>query len=57
MEVEEWQHLRSFHRVSFSFLPKGGGGQTEIVWIIGGGKYVSVCKAYGKQGESGPGKF
>ena len=27
--------------VSFSFLPKGEGGQNEIVWITGGG--VQVC--------------
>ena len=36
------------------FLPKGGGGANEIVWIIGGGgKYVSVCKAWSKLGGSG----
>ena len=29
------------------------GVQNEIVWIIGGGKYISVCKACGKLG--GPG--
>ena len=30
-----------------------GGGQNEIAWIIGGGgKYVPVCKACGKLGES-----
>ena len=38
-----------------------GGGQNEIVWIIGGGsKYVSMCKACGKlggPGECSPGKF
>ena len=39
-------------RLSFSFSPKGG-GQNEIVWIIGGGKYVSVCKACGKLEGSG----
>ena len=37
-------------RVSFSFSPKE---QNEIVWIIGGGKYVSVCKTCGKLGGSG----
>ena len=37
--------------VSFSFLPNGG--QNEILWIIGGGKYVFVCKACGKLGGSG----
>ena len=51
------------YRVSFIFLPKGGGGQNEIVWGFflfffwggegGGGKYVFVCKACGKLG--GPG--
>ena len=28
-------------------------GQTETVWIIEGGKYVSMCKACGKLGGSG----
>ena len=45
--------LRIIVRVSFSFLPKEGGGQNEIVWIIEGGKYVSVYKAWGKLGGSG----
>ena len=43
------------------FLARGGGGQNEVVWIIGGAStYISVCKACGKLGESGgmlPGKF
>ena len=35
-------YTRIHTRVSFSFLPKGGGGgQNEIVWIIGG--QVSIC--------------
>ena len=37
---------------SFRFLPKGG-RQNEIVWIIGGGKHIFVCKACGKLGGSG----
>ena len=40
-------------RVSFSFLAKGeGGGKGDCIdyW---GGKYVSVCKAWGKLGGSG----
>ena len=38
-------------RVSFSFLAKGG--QNEIVWTIGGGKHLFMCKACGKQGVRG----
>ena len=29
-------------RISFNFLPGGGGGQNEIVWIIGGQVYIRV---------------
>ena len=37
-------------RVSSSFCPRG---QNEIVWVVEGGKYVSVCKACGKLRRSG----
>ena len=40
-------------RVSLSFLPKGGGGKMRLYGLLGGGKYVSVCKACGKVGGSG----
>ena len=30
-----------------------GEGQNEIVWIIGGGKYISMCNACGKLRGSG----
>ena len=35
-----------------AFCPRGGGGggggQNDTVWIIGGGKYISVCKTCSK---------
>ena len=42
-----WYETKTTARVSFSFLPKWGGGQNEIVWIIEGTS-ISVCKACGK---------
>ena len=47
--------FRTKYKVSFSFLPNGGGrgGQNEIVWIVRGASYISVCKACGKLGGSG----
>ena len=47
------QHPRVIQvRVSFSFLPKGEGGQKEIVWIIGGHAHICV-QACGKLGGFG----
>ena len=42
------EHAICHERVSFSFLPKGGQGQNEIVWIIWRGKQIFVCKACDK---------
>ena len=39
------------YRVSFNFLPKGGGAKLLRI-IGGGGQYVYVCKACGKVGGS-----
>ena len=45
--------LHGCYSQGFFQLFAQGGGQNEIVWIIGGGKYVSMCKACGKLGGSG----
>ena len=42
------------NRVSFSFLPKGGGkGQNEIAWIIGGQVCICVQSMWQSRGCGG----
>ena len=40
-------------RVSFSFLPKRGGGQNEIVWVIGGQVHIRVQSMWQTRGVRG----